>query len=113
MIFLPTLILRVFFDGLTSFTMERIQRKMVVGVNLLSLRIEGGGTRHFAESLLLEFTSPPFNRRHLLLAFCLPELEAHVKSLFAAATNASIVVVESIDQIQKCSDLCSTSTFAR
>lgn len=85
--------------------MERIQRKMVVGVNLLSLRIEGGGTRHFAESLLLEFTSPPFNRRHLLLAFCLPELEAHVKSLFAAATNASIVVVESIDQIQKCSDL--------
>lgn len=90
---------------LTSFAKRRIQTEMVVGVNLLSLRIEGGGTRHFAESLLLEFTSPPFNRRHLLLAFCLPELEAHVKSLFASAPNVSIVAVESIDQIQRCSDL--------
>ena len=66
---------------------------MIIGVNLLSLRIDGGGTRHFAESLLLELACPPFSQRHVLLLFCHPELVSHLESLFKGCCNVSVLSV--------------------
>jgi glycosyltransferase involved in cell wall biosynthesis len=78
---------------------------MIIGVNLLPLRMEGGGTRHFAESLLLELTTPPFSARHLLLLFCLPDLKDHIENLFVEASNTSVFSLSSAEELTKFSEL--------
>jgi glycosyltransferase involved in cell wall biosynthesis len=78
---------------------------MILGVNLLPLRLEGGGTRHFAESLLLEFTTPPFSSRHLLFLMCFPEMREHCERLFKGAPNVAIVTVKSAVEVVACQEL--------
>ena len=78
---------------------------MILGVNLLPLRLEGGGTRHFAESLLLEFTTPPFSSRHLLFLMCFPEMREHFDRLFKGAPNVAIVTVKSAVEVVACQGL--------
>ena len=78
---------------------------MILGVNLLPLRLEGGGTRHFAESLLLEFTTPPFSSRHLLFLMCFPEMREHFEKLFKGASNVAIVTVKSAVEVVACQGL--------
>lgn len=78
---------------------------MIIGVNLLSLRIDGGGTRHFAESLLLELAEPPFSRRHLLLLFCLPDMSGHLETLFDGRSNVSVMPICSEKDISRCADM--------
>ena len=78
---------------------------MIVGVNLRSLRIEGGGARHFAESLLLEFAAPPYSSRLLLLLMCLPDLRAHLERLFTAASNVVIIDAQNESDVVRCQDL--------
>lgn len=78
---------------------------MIIGVNLLPLRIEGGGTRHFAESLLLELTNQPFSARYLLLLLCLPEMRGHLEKLFTGKTNVSLVTVHNESDLERCQEL--------
>jgi glycosyltransferase involved in cell wall biosynthesis len=78
---------------------------MIVGTNLLSLRIDGGGTRHFAESLLLELTTPPFSSRYLLFLMCLPDLKGHLEGMFGSAPNVVIFTAESEQDVERCRDL--------
>jgi glycosyltransferase involved in cell wall biosynthesis len=78
---------------------------MILGINLLPLREDGGGTRHFAESLLLEFTAPPFSSRHLMLLICSPAMREHLERLFKGASNVAIATVSSPHDLVRCQGL--------
>ena len=74
----------------------------------MPLRMDGGGTRHFVESLLLELTGPRFANRYLFLFFCIPEMRAHLDAVFRNASNVAVVSARGpadIEDSRQCFDL--------